>query len=365
MKVKIKRDILVKALKKISGVVSLGRRTHFRAAHYVLVETKSNGVSLTATDLSVNIRVTVEAEIVQEGSVALAGQKLLEYVELLGDDVVVIKDDKIICGNASSKFHSIPVDEYPEFPLEETDFVSMKSDDLKEIIRQTVFAAGTDDCRPNLEGVCFEKNESFLRLIGTNGRRLAISQAGYCEKASAIDNDGGVIIPRKTLKEIARISDDGDKSIQIGIAGDKAIFKTYDTILIAQLIDGQFPDYHRVVKGNDEREIIAMGISKKQLLRSLSRIKVIARNAADGRMSITRDNNHLILKSDTLNGSVSDEVEITEGSAEDSSEDSNDAFEISLNHSYLFDAVNAVVSDTVQLEVCGGNVPLVVKGDGR
>jgi len=356
MEVKIKRDLLVKALKKMSGVVNLGRKICCQAAQYILFETENGGVSLTATNLSVSIRVMVEAEVVQGGSVALAGHKLLRYIELIDDDVIVIKDDKIIYGNASSKFHSISVDEYPDFFQEEMGFISIDSDNLREIIKQTAFAANTDDYRPHLAGVCFERSKTSLIAIGTDGHRLAISQAGCCENISAIE-EGGFIVPRDAVKEIARIFNNNGDSVQIGIAGDRAVFKTCDTTLVTQLVDGQFPDYRQIVSTKNREESIAVEINKGQLLRSLSRIKVIARDVADERMSITKDNNRLVIESKASGGSVSDEVEITEGNS--------DAFKISLNRSYLSDAVNAVASDTVQLEAYNEKSPLIVKGDGR
>ncbi|MBN2569824.1 MAG: DNA polymerase III subunit beta [Deltaproteobacteria bacterium] len=357
MEVKIKKDLLVKALERISGVLSLGRKTHHQAAQYVLFKTENGGVSLTATNLVISIRLMIEAEIVQEGSAALAGHRLLKYIKLIDDDEIVIRDDRIIYGNASSKFHSIPVDEYPEFSLEEAEFISMESDDLKEIVRQTVFAAGKDEYRPYLAGLCFERNKHFLRIIGTDGYRLAISQANCCENASAVDDNDGVIIPREAVKEIARISGDNGNSVQIGIIGDKAVFKTSDAILITQLVDGQFPDYRPIVSARNEKGCITVEINKDRLLNSLSRMKVIARDNTNKKMSITKNNSCLTFESNTPGGSVSEEVEIAEGN--------NDAFKISLNCSYLSDAVKAVVSDTVQLEVCNEKSPLIVRGDGR
>ena len=357
MEVKIKKDLLVKALKRISGIVSLGRKTSCPVTQYILFEAENGGVSLTATNLAISMRVMVEAEIVQEGSVALAGHKLLKYVELIDDDAIVIQDDKIIYGNASSKFHSIPVDEYPEFSLEEAEFISIESDDLKEIIRQTAFAASANEYRPNLAGVCFERDKQFLRIIGTDGSRMAISQAQYCENASVVDDSGRVIIPREAVKEIARISGENGNSVQIGIVGDKAIFKTCDAILVTRLVDGQFPDYRQIVSAKNGKGSVVVEINKDQLLCSLSRMKVIARDDTSKKMSITKDDSHLIFESNTSGGSVSEEVEITEGN--------NDAFKISLNYSYLSDAVKAVASDTVQLEVCDEKSPLFIRGDGR
>ena len=358
MEIKVKKDLLVEALKRISGVVSLGRKTYCPAAQYVLFKAENDGISLTATNLTITMRVMVEAEIVQEGSVALAGHKLLKYIELIDDDEIVIRDDKIIYGNASSIFLSIPVDEYPEFSLEETEFISIESDDLKEIIKQTAFAASTDGYRPNLAGVCFERNEQFLRIIGTNGSRMAISQAQYCGNASVVDDSGRVIIPIEAVKEIARISGKDSNPVQIGIVGDKAIFKTCDAILVTQLVDGQFPDYRPLVSAKNGKGSVVVEINKDQLLCSLSRMKVIARDDTDKKMVITKDNSHLVFESNTHGGSVSEEVEITEGN--------NDTFKVSLNYSYLSDAVKAVMSDTVQLEVSNGKrSPLFIRGDGR
>jgi DNA polymerase-3 subunit beta len=356
MEFNIKRDVFLGAIQKTLGIVE--KKTTMPILNNLLIRTESNRIKVMATDREIGIVSDYEAEIIRGGDITLSAKKLYEMVrEIQGDVIHVTKNERdmviLTCQKAVYRSPGIPAEDYPavvdpgELPL-----FKIKAVVLKEMIRKTVFAISTDEMRKNLNGVFLETESAggnaLIRMVATDGHRLSLINMDTGE-SEFLFLDKGVIIPRKGIGEIRRLVEDLTDEVWIGVRQGMLLIKTDHTLLKVSLIDGEYPDYKRVIPV--ERGVL-VGLDRDKFLHALRRMSVISSERYNG-VIISLSNERMVLSSTNPDvGEANDEIEVTYQGEERS---------VGYNVTYLADAVEVIDEERVEFEIGAGMKPGVIR----
>jgi DNA polymerase III subunit beta len=360
MEFNIKRDLFSVGIQKTLGIVE--KKTTMPILSNLLLRAGQSRVTIMATDREIGLVADYEAEVLRDGEITLSARKLHEMVrEIQGDKIHVIKNERDIviltCNKATYRIPGIPADDYPVVAdQEDIPFYKVKGGILKELIRKTAFAMSTDEMRKTLCGVLMETEktgETFLmRMVATDGHRLAMMKMETGEK-DFLTMEKGVIIPRKGLGEIRRLLEDEAGDVFLGVRKGMCIVKTDHTLLKVSLVDGEYPDYRRVIPA--EKGVI-LGIEKDKFLHTLRRMSVISSDRYNG-VIMTLSPGKVVLNSNNPDvGEANDEIDVIyEGEGKS----------VGYNVTYLTDAIDVIDEEKIDFEVGEGMKPGIVRAVGN
>jgi DNA polymerase-3 subunit beta len=360
MEFTIKRDLFLGGIQKTLGIVE--KKTTMPIQSNLLLRTEGQRVKIMATDREIGLVADYAAEVQQEGAITLSARKLHEMIrEIQGETILVKKSDRdvvtLTCNKAVYRLPGIPADDYPVVvDPEEIPLYKIKGALLRELIRKTFFAVSTDEMRRNLNGVFLETGtagETFtISMVATDGHRLAMMKVATGEKDFLL-MEKGVIVPRKGLGEIRRLLEDEAGDIWLGVCQGILILKTDHTLLRVSLIDGEYPDYRRVIPAEKGIEV---RVEKEKLLRALRRMSVISSERYNG-VVLTVAAGRVVLNSTNPDvGEANDEIDVEYQGEERS---------VGYNVTYLTDAIEVVDEEMVLLEIGEGMKPGVVRAVGN
>ena len=360
MEFNIKRDLFSMGIQKTLGIVE--KKTTMPILSNLLLRAGKNRVTIMASDREIGLVADYEAEVLQDGEITLSARKLHEMVrEIQGETIHVIKNERDIviltCNKATYRIPGIPADDYPVVAdQEDIPFYKVKGATLKELIRKTAFAMSTDEMRKTLCGVLMETEkvgENFwIRMVATDGHRLSMMKMDTGEK-DFLTMEKSVIIPRKGLVEIRRLVEDEPGDVFLGVRQGMCIVKTDHTLLKVSLVDGEYPDYRRVIPA--EKGVI-VGIEKDKLLHTLRRMSVISSERYNG-VIMTLAADKIVLNSNNPDvGEANDEIDVVYA---------GEGKSVGYNVTYLADAVDVIDEERIAFEVGEGMKPGIVRAVGN
>jgi DNA polymerase-3 subunit beta len=273
MKFNCERSVLLKEITIAQEIIASKNSMSILSNIYLKAE--DDTLYIKATDIKVNFETKVPVVVLESGSITVFGEKFLGILNSIPDGELEFEQDemKIVIKPLFKKIRfqlkSIDSDKFPEFPVsQEEDFFEMPVKEFKDMISQTVFAVSDDETRYFMNGVFFEKQEDRIIMVATDGRRLA-----YIKKnvGSEIKNFTGVIIPPKILNIIMkRAGDEGLISISVT---EKLIFIQFGSYMLSSvLIEGQFPNYHKVIP---EKQTFSFLVNRLEMLDALKRVSLL------------------------------------------------------------------------------------------
>lgn len=341
----ISRESLIKPLQLVTGVVE--RRQTLPILSNVLLTLDKGQLSLTGTDLEVELvgQVNVE-EGSTDGEITIPARKLMDICKSLPDTSMLrfeLDDNKVTIRSGRSRFSlsTLPAADFPS--VEESSGsleFSISQSSLKQMLDNTSFAMAQQDVRYYLNGLLFEVSADYLRLVATDGHRLAMDTA---DMKLDISESTQVIVPRKGILELSRLLAEGDEEISIVIGSNHIRAKTENFTFTSKLVDGKFPDYDRVLPKGGDKTIIAV---RNDLRQSLSRTAILSNEKFRGiRLVISNDEIKILAN----NPEQEEAEEIV------SAEYNGDNVEIGFNVSYLVDVLSVLNSETVQIIVSDPN----------
>jgi DNA polymerase-3 subunit beta len=335
----------------------------------VLLTTRDGELQLTANNLELSVAHRVPAAISREGDITLPARLLSDYVALLdhGQKVELELNPKthkvhLACGRYEANVAGIDAEDFPPIPaVSGGPSFSIPAGLLKEAINEVVFAAAPDDTRPVLAGVLLKMGGGSLTLAAADGFRLAVRTVELPEAGPDLQ----MIVPAKTLSEVARLlSDNAEDAVAINTTpnGNQIYFAFGKTEITSRLIEGQFPDYQRIIPPDAKTKV---KLSTTDFLRATRAAAVFARDnsnivrlecspAAEGALS---GNGSVLVKS------TSAEMGDNEGTL-DASVDGDDT-QIAFNGRYLRDALEAIDTPEVLLQITGPSSPGIIKPAGE
>ena len=344
MKFTITRQNLHNGLAAVSA--SIPSKTTLPVLSNILLETEDDGVWMSGTDLDVSVRVKVPADVTEGGSLTAPGKKLQEITRELPDHPVEIstRSDQIelSCGRSRFKLNGLPADEFPSLPSVDFDAaVQVAGADIQSLIQHTAFAVSTEESRPILNGVLWELREGSMRMVATNGHRLA--RMGVPTGPGSITSTD-FIVPPAALSQVQRLFKDAE---DIHVAWDHGAdgaarknhlgFRSGSTEVYTRLIEGTYPNYEQVIpKDNDK----VATVDKKALASAVRRMAVVASDQTHRiRLRFEENRVHLNVLTPDL-GEGHDELELSYGGEE---------MEIGFNANYLLEVLRYMPTTEVNV----------------
>ncbi|MCB9799845.1 MAG: DNA polymerase III subunit beta [Candidatus Omnitrophica bacterium] len=274
MEIKILKGVLLKGLSLVSNVTSSKAATLPILSNILLETGKSNTLSLVGTDLEVGISTRLPAEVLKEGSITVPAKKILDIVRELPDgevEIVVAKNNalNIKSGKSFFKIMGLGKEDFPKLPeVKDDQAIEIEQAVIKESLSLTIFASSNDETRYILNGVLFSVKGNKIRLVATDGRRLAFVEKDFDGKNK---QNFDMIVPSKALHEIAKILT-WEGTVKIIPSKNQVIFHFGETFLVSRLIEGNFPNYEQVIpKG----ENTSLSVNREELLQSVRRASLL------------------------------------------------------------------------------------------
>ena len=292
MQIKISREVLLKPLTHVTGIVE--RRHTLPILSNLLLEAKNNHIQLTATDLEMQISLNIESEFNGELSTTLSAKKFLDICRSLPESVEIdmaVKDSRMIVKAGKSRFNlqTLPSADYPVMTKSAgtATNIAISQTALKKLFKQVEFAMAQQDIRYYLNGLLLEINGDYLNLVGTDGHRLSFASTKLNQSYDKAD----VIVPRKTIIELIKLLNDSDDVVQIELNAGQVNFSFADIRLISKIIDGKFPDYHRVIPIGHQN---SFQVNRLAILTAMQRASILSNEKYRG-IRMVLSNNHLKL----------------------------------------------------------------------
>lgn len=355
MKLTLSRDALLKSLSHVQSVVE--RRNTIPILANVLIRVTAQEVSLTATDMEIEINEAIEAQISKTGAVTAPAHTLYEIVRKLPDGAQVELNAAsptqltLSSGRSNFKLGCLPVEDFPVMPggdLKHT--FRLSAADFRALIDRSRFAISTEETRYYLNGIYLHaaKTEKVhvLRAVATDGHRLARVEMPAPEGAKGIP---GVILPRKTVGEVRKLIDEGSDEIEIALSETKARFTFGGVVITSKLIDGTFPDYERVIpSGNDK----LLEVDTSVFAAAVDRVATISSEKSRA-IKISLSPGHLVLTAHSPEaGSATEELEAKYDGA---------LLDIGFNARYLLDILQQVEGDGARFTLADATAPAIIQ----
>lgn len=350
MKLSTSRESLLKPLQAVIGVVE--RRQTMPILANVLLVADKNSLSITATDLEVELVARSEVDSVEvPGEITVPGRKLLDICRALPEGAKVslaLKGDRLSVQSGRSKFvlSTLAASDFPLVEDINADRVlTIGQGDLSRLLDKTHFSMAQQDVRYYLNGLLLETGDDQLRAVATDGHRLALCDIPL---EGANGSKSQVIVPRKGVLELQRLLA-GDEAVQVSIGNNHIRLEAGDIQFTSKLIDGRFPDYDRVIP---ETGAEAVSASRDALRQALQRAAILSNEKYRGvRLEFAKDSIR-IQANNPDQEEAEDEVEVEYAGSE---------MEIGFNVNYLLDALGAVESDAVEVGLVDPNSSCVVR----
>jgi len=272
MKFTCERSVLLKEVAIANEIIS--SKNVIIILSNIYFEAKNGNLTIKATDMKVNFETKVPVNVVEEGSVTVYGDKFYGIINSIPDGEIEFeqKDNRINLKTSAKKarfqLKTIPSDKFPEFTVSSKDFFEMPIKEFKEMIQETIFAISDDETRYFMNGVFFEKADEKIIMVATDGRRLAFISK---KSAPGVKDFSGIIIPPKILNIVLkRAGDEGMVKISLT---DKTIFIQFGSYRLSSvLIDGQFPNFRRVIPENQPKQFT---VNRIEMLDALKRVSLL------------------------------------------------------------------------------------------
>ncbi len=336
MKFTITRENLQQGLAAVGA--SIPTRTTLPVLSNILIEASADGVQLSGTDLDIAVTLRVPADVEEEGAITVPAKKLQELARELPEQPARIttmgERFELVCGKATFRLNGMPRDEFPSFP--QVDFSGswrIPGSVMSSMIERTSFAVSTEESRPILNGVLWQLADGEMRMVATNGHRLA--------KLSVSAEEGGaphadLIVPPKALAQVQRLFD-GQEEIEVARSENHLGFRQSGVQVFTRLIEGPYPNYEQVIPKDNDRIAIA---DRETLTRALRRMAVVASEQTH-RVRLSFVGNALRLSVETPDlGDAHEELEV---------EYQGDALDIGFNANYLLEVLRFMPTDEVKL----------------
>jgi len=349
MQFTVSQETIARSLQLVCSIVE--RRATLPILSTILLRAHGKQLSMTSTDMELEMIATLPVDVEQEGKTTVSARKFLDICRALPSNAMIsfkAQDNKAIVRTGKSRFSlsTLPSEDFPESEgANYIDEISLSQTALKSLLDETSFAMASQDVRYYLNGLLLEREDKLLRAVATDGHRLAL---GSIETNNAVEQKNNIIIPRKAIMELGRLLNEGDDTVTIAFSSQQIKVELPDLHFTSKLIDGQFPNYERVLPLGGDKIVIA---DREQLKQALSRASILSN---DKHRSV-----RINLESGLLKATVTNQEQ--ESAEEEITVDySGSALEIAFNNSYLLDLLNAIPDDKVKMVFSDDNSSVLI-----
>ncbi len=355
MKLTIERAALLRSLNHVQSVVE--RRNTIPILSNVLMKAQSGVLSMSATDMDLEVNESVAATVSKPGATTAPAHTLHDIVRKLPDGVDVELELNaegsqmtVKAGRSRFKLSCLPTGDFPEIGMGElpTEFV-LPAAELRNLIDRTKFAMSAEETRYYLNGIYVHEADSdgvkVLRAVATDGHRLARFEMPLPEGAAGMP---GVIIPRKAIGELRKLTDEAADTIKISLSESKIRFEFDHIILTSKLIDGTFPDYQRVIPQSNDKIV---EVDPKLFTSAIDRVSTISDGKSRAIKIAMHGKQMTISASSPEAGSATEELEVN----------GDNDIEIGFNAKYLLDITGQISGEGCRLILADAASPTIIQ----
>jgi DNA polymerase III subunit beta len=359
MRVVCNTEIFSRKLALVSRGVST--RSTIQLLGGILVEAGSEVVKLSATDMEISIRTSSPAEVEEEGRVVIPARIFNDIVRSLPGGQLSLEYDgstgtvRLAAGENEYRIRAYAAEDFPQLPeFDEGRAFKMTGEALVDTIEKVSRSYSRDETRPVLTGILISFEDNRVRMVTTDSYRLSIKET---ELATTFDGNREAIIPARAMQEVGRIfSASDEEQIEVDLSENQALFRIGDVLFGTRLIDGNFPEYRRLLPTSFEREV---SVDREALIGTLRRVNLFAQRQTPPvpvSLSFSEGSVEVIVRSQEI-GEAHEKLPSS----------SEDEFLISFNPGYLLDGVSAVDSEKVAFKFNEPLKPCVIvpNGDGE
>ena len=358
MRLLIEKSALLKALQHVTSVVE--RRNTIPILANVSLRAENNALHFKATDLDIEVTESAAAEVITPGSITAPAHTLHDIVRKLPDGAQIElsrrgDDGRMSLTAGASRFllACLPADDFPDLGLSGmSHHFEIPAHDLASLIEKTRFAISTEETRYYLNGIYLHAIEADgrwrLRAVATDGHRLARMDVELPDGGKGIP---GVIVPRKTVYEVAKLLTDHHETVAVDLSPNKIRFTAGHVVLTSKLIDGTFPDYQRVIPQNNDKTLQAENAAFKEAVDRVSTLssekgRAVKLNISGGKVVLSVNNPE--------SGSATEELP---------AEYRGEPMEIGFNARYLLDIAAQFEGDRAVFKLSDASAPTVIQDD--
>lgn len=351
MQFSVSKNALLKELNLLQGIVE--KKSTIPILSNVLIETASDSsISLVATDLDVSLQTECVAESATKGSIVLQARKLFDIVRNLPEaEINFTREDndwvKIVCASSQFRIVGQAKEHFPSTPKTEKTGLMIPSKIINGLINRTIFAITQEESRYALNGALLSHGDGKLQMVATDGHRLALASADV--EAGKHKENVKVIIPKKALTELAKLTAGGEDEVEFSMDENHLYFEIQNRHLTSRMLAGQFPNYELVLpKGNDK----TITLNADKITQAIRRAALMADERSHG------------VKVDLSAGKLgisSQSADVGEAKETIPLDYSGESVSIGFNAAYLLEFLNVVSTDDVLLELKDEQSPALLR----
>jgi DNA polymerase-3 subunit beta len=351
---KIDRDDLLKPLQTVVGIVE--RKQPLPILSNVLIKKNSSTIRFIATDLEIQITTQQEIELnEEEGTVTVSAKKLQEILRVLPEKCFVsldLQENKLLIKANKSRFslQTLPAKDFPVISEQLTNStkITIKQGLLRKLIGLVQYAMAQQDIRYYLNGVLLLIEGDQIRLIATDGHRLAYVSSKIENKYEKYE----VILSRKTINELSKLLSDSEEIVNLELAEKQISLSFSNIVLTSKIIDGKFPDYERVIPNYTNHLVL----DRITILQALQRVAILSNEKFRGVRFVLTEKSLKIISSNSEQEEAQEEIE---------NDYHGPALDIGFNVNYLLDGLNSTPSPSVTFSFGDPNssILITVAGD--
>lgn len=361
MKLKIKKELLLENLNKVSKAISTKNLIPTLAG--IKFDLTKQGLTLTASNNDITIQKFIKIEkdninVDKEGIAILQGKDILDIVRVIPEEEInieVFDESKVLIYTDDEKIkydlNVINKNDYPNVDLEKSDnYITISAKNLLDIVRETAFATSSDESRPVLTGISFKINGDLLECIATDSYRLSRKNLRLDK---AVEENYNIIIPGRNIIEFSRIIDSNETEVKMHIFNNKVLFENEDLLFQSRLISGNYPPTSKSIP---EEFNLTIKANLSQLYNVIEQASILTTDKEKNIVSLSTKDNLLTVKS------VSNE----KGKAEmkmNIEKNNNEEITIAFSAKYMMDALNALSTEEVEMSFVGEVKPIVIKNN--
>lgn len=348
MKLQVTQENLTRALNNVARIAST--RNSLPILSNVLIKTVDNRVCIAATNLDIAITHYIGSKVSQEGSITVPARLMQDFVASLPDGVININVNETKLHIKSEQYNSTingtPADDYPVMPkIKSGTKWSIPSPVLKKALQQVVLAASNDDARAILTGVYFHTQKGNLYIAATDSYRLAE------KKVTNLKQEVKMLVPATAMQDLLRILGDQDEEVKVTHDDQQVLFTVGDIELVARLIEGNYPDYTKLVPATFSTSAV---LPKSELVNITKVSSLFARETA-GSVTLNLDEEDKQISIKSIASQLGENTAVAQAEVTGTAS-------ITLNSRYLLDALGAISDSEVSISFNGKLEPCVIKG---
>jgi len=352
MKIKVEKSILLSGVQMVQNVIT--PKSTLPILANILIETESNNLRLTATDLDIGITCLIPVNLQEAGAITVPAKRFNDIVkELPGDNVSIhTKKNNLVTIETDScqfKIMGLEREEFPKLPeFKDKEVIKIDQGLLKTMLGLTSFAVSLDETRYILNGVLLKIDKNNLTLVSTDGKRLAMVERKIKQDVAKTVS---IIIPIKTIHELNRnLREEGELSFVLG--NNQALFDLGGVVIISRLIEGEFPDYRQVIPAVTDNKVV---INREEFLLAIKRAALLSTPDYQAvKFEVFKDK-VVVSKSTPDIGESREEVRAKYTGKE---------MAIGFNPNYLIDVLKNLSEEDIGLEVTDSEKPGVMRING-